>query len=403
MVPFFRFVLALRGHRGHWLAAGIVIVWVLFGGCAKDERPRYDWDEVAITGGSLYAIATEWPATVQAEPRHARLLSYKFGNGQIHKAWEATVGEPFALCVQMSADSCFAKDNGGVVVRVEADTGKIIWRVDANANTAPHLPIGREHIYAATTAGQLRAIQIADGRIAWTQRAVPNHNQTSSLTGPVIAEGYVAVLEWEAGSLYCFKDGADGTLAWESRSDARRYATLGSVHERLIVAGPKAVQGIEPASGHVVWTIDDEFAWAASVSGVIDAAYLVMHHGRSAEKASDLVARGPRNGQLLFSYTPDAGDRGIRKIDPRIYSTQDAIIALTHNPSPPYEYAIVAVSKPNGTELWRHDLGADRIGRGAQVIAANGGNVWVVARGFLWTWSRGNTPLRFPTPADVSQ
>ncbi|HEU4619502.1 MAG TPA: PQQ-binding-like beta-propeller repeat protein [Gammaproteobacteria bacterium] len=316
------------------------------------DRDRSDWN-----GWSPDPANTRFQADTGglAEADVPRLtLSWAFGfEGDVN-----AFAPPAAIGAEL-----FVGSAGGAVYALEAASGCIDWRFDADGPVRTAIAVDvradRSTALFGDQIGNFYALDAATGRLLWRRR--PDDHEAAKLTGaPLLNAGrvYVPVASWEEsrplnpeypcctfrGSVVAY-DVADGALAWKSylvteepkeigrtASGARRFApsgagtwsapTLDLERGRLYVttgnnytgmtAHSDAVVALDLETGRIVWsrqlTPGDEFNLDCRGSGGCPGedsdfgASAVL--ARGSDRRAVLVA-GQKSG-VVYGLDPDA-------------------------------------------------------------------------------------------------
>lgn len=219
-------------------AKGLVEQW-------PDAGPRVIWSRALGTGHS---------AIVAADGR--LFTMYRVGNGRTRQGpWEPEES----------------------VIALDAATGRTIWeykypskREDFSFGAGPHstpLVVG-DRLFAFGTNKQLHAFDTRTGKILWSHDLVKEFNSPTLLIRPVVKTGYGCSPIAFRDTIICSAGGPgqsvmafrqrDGSVAWKSgdflTSEAAPILIDFAGTQQLVVFGGGTVNGMDPASGTVLWS-----------------------------------------------------------------------------------------------------------------------------------------------------
>jgi outer membrane protein assembly factor BamB len=250
-----------------WFQPGVSIgqqasppgVWQQWGGPSRDFI-------VSVTG-----LAETWPEggprVIWSRPLgtgHSSILvddgvlytMYRAGNGRARQGpWEA-------------AES---------VVALDAVTGKTIWEhkyqskiEDFSFGAGPHstpLIVGNR-LFTLGTSKQLFAFDKKTGTVIWSRDLIGELGAPSLLIRPVVKAGYgCSLIAWRDAiicsvggpgqSVVAFRQ-SDGAVVWKGGhflvSETAPILIRFAGREQLVVVGGGTVNGLDPASGRVLWS-----------------------------------------------------------------------------------------------------------------------------------------------------
>jgi outer membrane protein assembly factor BamB len=216
-------------------------------------------------------LAEKWP---DAGP--PVVWSRPLGTG--HSAIVADQGRLFTMYrVGNGRDRKGPWDSEEAVVALEAATGKTIWehkypsqREDFNFGAGPHSTplIAGERLFAIGTNKQLHSFDAKSGKVLWSHDLVREFNAPSLLIRPVVKAGYgcspiafedtvICSVGGTGQSVMAFRQ-LDGAVVWKSGdfliSEAPPILIEVAGRRQLVVLGGGTVNGLDPASGKVLWS-----------------------------------------------------------------------------------------------------------------------------------------------------
>ncbi len=223
---------------------------VLLGACASSDKPK--------------------PAELGPNP----------GLLGVRQAWNVKVGTvAFPLEVQVAGGQVALASGDGVVVVLDARTGRERWRAAAGAPLAAG--VGSDGKVAAVVTRANEVVAFDAGRELWRQKL-----PAQTFTAPFVAGGRVFVLAADR-SVTAF-DGASGRRLWNQQrpGDAlvlRQPGVLMAVGDTLVAGLSGRMVGLNPGNGSVRWDVP-----IAAPRGTNDVERLV-----------DLVAHVSRLGDVV--------------------------------------------------------------------------------------------------------
>jgi outer membrane protein assembly factor BamB len=248
--------------------------------------------------------------------------------------WSAKVGqsERYDFVPVYEGNSVYAASEQGELIKLEADTGKVVWRIRTDEKLSAGVGLGANLVLLGTASGYVMAydeqgkllwksrvssevlsvprvyidivvVRAGDGRIfglnavdgsrKWIfQRSTPALTLRSS-AGITIADG-VVYAGYAGGKLAAVK-ADDGTSLWEATVAQPRGTTeierIADITSLPVVDGPAVfavafqgkVAGIDRASGRVGWSRD-----ISSYTGIdVEAGRLYLSHAQGAVYSLD--------------------------------------------------------------------------------------------------------------------
>jgi outer membrane protein assembly factor BamB len=164
-----------------------------------------------------------------------------------------------------------------IVVALDAATGRTLWEhkypskiEDFSRGAGPHatpLVVG-DRVFAFGTNKQLHAFDKRTGKVLWSHDLVKEFGAPVLLIRPVIKAGYGCSPLAYRDTIICFVGGpgqavmafrqSDGGVVWKSgdflTSDASPVLIDVDGEEQLVVFAGATINGLDPASGRVLWS-----------------------------------------------------------------------------------------------------------------------------------------------------
>ena len=267
---------------------------------------------------------------------------------RVQRAWETTVDDKKAvplrlgLGIAVDGERIYAAGHKGNVLALELNTGRVAWRTNIKAPLSGGTAAGGPLVVVGTTDGRLFALNAADGKTRWQTRI-----NGEVLSPAAISEHLVAVRTGD-GKLRGLSP-EDGHEMWVQEQPVPRLSLRGT--SRPVIVGDTVLCGFDNGKVLAVNGKDGSLVWEATVTpphgrtelerlADIDAAvvvagqnvYVVGFQGRVAMLALD-------TGQVWWSHELSSY-RGMALDDEALY------VATA-------EGEIVALKARTGAEIWR--------------------------------------------------
>jgi outer membrane protein assembly factor BamB len=277
-------------------------------------------------------------------PKPARLPDFKPA-AKLRVEWRANVGsaDRYLFAPAVYQDGVFAASGRGRIVRLNAATGKLVWRVDTKAPLSGGVGVGENMVMVGTAKGAVLAYDL-DGKPLWKSTV-----SSEVLSAPQAAQGFVVV---RSGDSRIFGlDAKDGTRRWEYQTIVPPLTLRANpgviIVEGLVIAGMPAgkLVVLSLANGGVVWETvvaapkgDNELERITDIAGAPlveqQKVCAVAFQGRAACYETE------RGGQL---WTRPASSVGGLVADGRsLYLSEDT-------------GAVVALDRNTGASVWKQD------------------------------------------------
>ena len=229
----------------------------------------------------------------------------------VQQAWTTKLGEiNFPLTLSASANSVMLAAGNGLVLAVDAGTGRDLWRINAGAALAAGVG-GDARLAAVITQGN-ELVSMGEGKVVWRQKLL-----AQAFTAPFVAGGRVFVLAADR-SVTAF-DGATGRKLWTQQRPGeplvlRQGGVLQSVGNTLVAGLGGRLTGLNPDNGSVRWELP-----IAIPRGVNDIERLVDLVGPASRLQQTVCVRAfqasvgcvnAERGSLLWSRPAD-GSQGL--------------------------------------------------------------------------------------------
>ena len=255
----------------------------------------------------------------------------------------------------------YVTDGNGVVQAFDATTGSRRWQSASQVVGASSASVGGNAVYVGTSDGALVALDIRDGTQLWRTPVAASGNVVNA---PAFSNGMV--FAGTALDGFYALDAASGAIRWhfDTGEDVTGTAVVTET-TAYIGSGTEARTGhlwaLEPATGRVLWKVDDPISTPAIADGV---GYSVS--GIGIVTARDLTTGVERwRIQLPGPVRAPALAQGI------LYLQADG------------QHQLVAIDTATGGELWHFDLDNSNpcctaVAKGLVFVGTNNGTVYAI-------------------------
>lgn len=344
-------------------------------------KPRHLWGRAfVVLAALLLAGCSSSPSKPQPGP-----MPSVAGGLSVSRAWTynfAPAGGG-ALQAAVNGTRVLLATPQGLVVEVDADSGKEVWRLQLPETLAAGVGSdGRRHALV-TTSNQLVVLQ--EGREIWRQRLA-----AQGQTPPLVAGERVFVLTADR-TVLAF-DGATGQRLWTLPRNAdplvlRQAGVLAAVGDTLLASNGGRLSAIQPLSGQVRWElVIGSSRGTNEVERLVDLVAGLSRQGtvvcvRSFQTAVGCVDTA--RGQTLWTR-PAQGHAGVDGDETRVFGVES-------------DSKLRAWARSDGQVLWSDDqyrfreLTGPRVWGRAVVMGDAQGQLHLLDR------ADGRTLLRLPT------
>ncbi|MFA5849845.1 MAG: PQQ-binding-like beta-propeller repeat protein [Bacteroidales bacterium] len=245
---------------------------------------------------------------------------------------------------------------------------KTIWEIQDNSDIGAGAVLGKGQfgvgtkrhksgisgiVYYANTAGVVKALEAASGKLLWSYSTSGKIFST-----PAVSDGHLVVGSSDS-YIYCL-DALLGKLIWKVKANKSVLASP-TIYKGIVYIGSSdgIFRAIELGTGELVWSYD-------KIKGFIEAkAYVDKDGVYIGDWASTLYAFNPKNGSLLWSWTNNKG-RGLSPAAVWPVKANGRIFVVTP------ERMTHAIDASTGKEIWRAKGGREAIG-----LSADGSAIYV--------------------------
>ena len=277
-------------------------------------------------------------------PKPAPLPEFKPA-AKLRVEWRANVGSAgrYLFAPAFYQDGVYAAGSRGKIVRLNAATGKTVWRVDTKAPLSGGVGVSDNLVMVGTAKGAVLAYDL-DGKPLWKSTV-----SSEVLSAPQAADGFVVV---RSGDSRIFGlDAKDGTRRWEYQTITPPLTLRANpgviIVEGFVIAGMPAgkLVVLNLANGGVIWETvvaapkgDNELERITDIAGapLVEQKNVcaVTFQGRAACYETE------RGGQLWARAASSVG--GLAADDRSVYLSEDS-------------GAVVALDKNSGASVWKQD------------------------------------------------
>ncbi|MGQ0579951.1 MAG: outer membrane protein assembly factor BamB [Betaproteobacteria bacterium] len=277
-------------------------------------------------------------------PQPAPLPEFKPA-AKLRVDWRASVGAAgrYLFAPALFQDGVYAAGAGGEVVRLNAATGKTVWRIDTKSPLSGGVGVSEGMVMVGTAKGAVLAYDL-DGKPLWKSTV-----SSEVLSAPQAGGGLVVV---RSGDSRIFGlDAKDGSRRWEFQTVTPPLTLRANpgviIVEGFVIAGMPAgkLVALNLANGGVVWETvvaapkgDNELERITDIAGAPlveqQKVCAVTFQGRAACYETE------RGGQLWARAASSVG--GVAGDDLSLYLAEDT-------------GAVIALDRKTGASVWKQD------------------------------------------------
>ncbi len=221
--------------------AVLLTVLLLVAGCGKKTKKETRWE-------------------IWQEPIAAQELPADSGAREIRLMWKQSAGKGaesgFALLKPVRyQDSFYVAARNGVVYRIDAASGEVLWEIDTGSPVYAAAGAGDGIAVVAHDNGDVAALRAADGGMVWRSSI---RRQISAI--PVVGEGRVVVRT--ADGFVIGLDSGSGDIEWQVKKAVPGLSVHGD--SRPLISGDVVLVGLSSGkliannviSGRDYWEMD---------------------------------------------------------------------------------------------------------------------------------------------------
>ena len=179
--------------------------------------------------------------------------------------WRVDLGSPIdegdaVLSPVLSGSHIYAASTNGRIEKIEAETGRRVWRTDLDDTTiSAGVSIGLGLLLTGTDQGVVYAINVDDGSINWQTTL------TSEILAPPVVGDAMVVARSIDGKVYGLEP-FDGEIAWTISRQLPRLTIRGEskplVVQGIVITGfpDGTLAAVEESNGRALWDFPISFA-----------------------------------------------------------------------------------------------------------------------------------------------
>ena len=234
------------------------------------------------TGGAVVSSAAAGDGTVLVASRDGQLYCFDGRDGTVRwryrfgaelgaqNYWDHVLSSPV-----VQAGRVYIGGGDGLLVALDAASGAVLWRHDAGARIRSTPAVQGDVVVFATMSGHVVALDARDGRQRWrfaTDGAAhafadKGNDTTSVFASPTIA-GALVTIGARDGQLYALEL-ATGRLAWRTTHDGSSWILSTAYDGGTLYVGSGSaliVQAADPATGAERWRFKTQGAVFSSIA-----------------------------------------------------------------------------------------------------------------------------------------
>ncbi len=267
-----------------------------------------------------------------------------------HKLEGSKKAYGYKLKPHIDSQSVYVADLKGEVVRLDSETGKVIWSVDLNTELSAGPGVGSEILLLGTPEGVVIALDKDDGRQIWTEKL------SSEIISPPVIDNQIAIVRAQDGRVYALKS-TNGERMWLFDTNIPNLTLRGN-SEPVIRAGRiyigfdnGKVAAIKQETGDIIWLQN-----VVDTKGKTELARIVDIDGDMALISTELylssavgktIAVATESGRVIWSK--DKGSAaGVTASRSKLFITDN-------------ESNVRALNRADGTEEWVSTLYKNRL------------------------------------------
>ena len=196
---------------------------------------------------ALFAVLAGCAGSGRPDPTPLQPLEAKVSGKQV---WNDDIGKvTFPLAVSVNGGIFTVADDSGLVLALQADTGKEVWRAEVGDKLSAG--VGSDGRFTSVVTRDNQLVTLQAGKVAW-RKALPSR----VVTAPLVAGERVFVVAVDR-SVHAF-DALDGRKLWSYQrpSDALNLASASVLlpfKDTLVVGQGAKLAGLDPLTGSLRW------------------------------------------------------------------------------------------------------------------------------------------------------
>ncbi|MGB0716570.1 MAG: PQQ-binding-like beta-propeller repeat protein [Phycisphaerae bacterium] len=223
------------------------------------------------------AVAGDWPSFrgPNVDGRSSETGSIPSGDVSLSLGWKVSIGSGYSG-IAVAEDHVLTMFSTGegekdVIAAYRVDDGREAWRVELGPTYTGHdgshtgpiaTPLVHDGMaYALGAFGELKAIEMKSGKVAWEIDLTKEHGATKPhygfSTSPIVVDGTLIVEGGVGGSAVAGFDPKTGELRWKLGEDRVSYQTpmpytMGG-RDIVLAPGDTKMFGIDAKKGELLW------------------------------------------------------------------------------------------------------------------------------------------------------
>lgn len=176
----------------------------------------------------------------------------------VRTAWQTAVGAAgdYVFSPAEAAGSVFTASHDGIVTRLDAESGKAVWKIETGKKLSGGVGVGNGLALVATAKGEVLAYDL-DGKLAWESKV-----SSEVLSAPQAAEG-VVVARAADGRIFGL-DAKDGKRKWVYQRELPALSVRS--HAGVLVTRGAVFAGYAGGKLVALSLMNGVLGWEASVS-----------------------------------------------------------------------------------------------------------------------------------------
>lgn len=267
-----------------------------------------------------------------------------------HKLEGSKKAYGYKLKPHIDNQSVFVAGLNGEVVRLDSETGNVMWSVDLKTELSAGPGVGSEILLLGTPEGVVIALDKDDGRQIWTEKL------SSEIISPPVIDNQIGIVRAQDGRVYALKS-TNGERMWLFDTNIPNLTLRGN-SEPVVRAGRiyigfdnGKVAAIKQETGDIIWLQN-----VVDTKGKTELARIVDIDGDMALISTELylssavgktIAVATESGRVIWSK--DKGSAaGVTASRSKLYITDN-------------ESNVRALNRADGTEEWASTLYKNRL------------------------------------------
>src|SRR5262249_18816485 len=252
------------------------------GSSAREQPAQAGWPQWGGPNRNFVVdsrgLASSWPAS---GPK--KVWSRALGEG--HSAIAVDGGRLYTMYRPLGMLSAVRRSQEEVIAALDANTGNAIWElrfasptsgVDFSEGAGPHSTplVTGDRMFAAGSLKGLFALNKADGKVVWSHDLIKEYGADGPGRGDpgrlVLLDDKLIVSVGGKGQALAAFNPRTGALIWKAGdfefSPSSPIAADVDGQKQVIFFAGDVVAGLDPATGHTLWTRPHKTDWGLNIS-----------------------------------------------------------------------------------------------------------------------------------------